>query len=190
MEKQFKSSFFFAQQEFCARSTGQNKQTNKQIKEQKKTKKKHRCTARAWCAVLYALFQYPHSKGEKNLWAARILCEALYVHRKKKTRKKKKTFAQHAYFARSCMSCTSTSTPGSPALISSRGPAPALDAVCVYAQVSKETYYTGKRDLLHRQKRPTTQAKETYYTGKRDLLSRPDILEKSRASIGCDKDSF
>jgi hypothetical protein len=40
VEKQFKSSFFFAQQEFCARSTGQNKQTNKQIKEQKKTKKK------------------------------------------------------------------------------------------------------------------------------------------------------
>jgi hypothetical protein len=28
----------------------------------------------------------------------------------------------------------------------------------------KETYYRGKRDLLQRQKRPTTEAKETYYT--------------------------
>jgi hypothetical protein len=34
----------------------------------------------------------------------------------------------------------------------------------------KETYYRGKRDLLQRQKRPTTEAKETYYRGKRDLL--------------------
>jgi hypothetical protein len=35
---------------------------------------------------------------------------------------------------------------------------------------AKETYYRGKRDLLQRQKRPTTEAKETYYRGKRDLL--------------------
>ena len=39
-------------------------------------------------------------------------------------------------------------------------------SVCVC--VAKETYYTGKRDLLYRQKRPTIQAKETYYRGKGD----------------------
>jgi len=52
-------------------------------------------------------------------------------------------------------------------------------SVCVC--VAKETYYTGKRDLLYRQKRPTIQAKETYYTGKRDLLyrqKRPTIQAK------------
>ena len=32
------------------------------------------------------------------------------------------------------------------------------------------TYYIAKRDLLHRQKRPTTKPKETYYKAKRDLL--------------------
>jgi len=49
--------------------------------------------------------------------------------------------------------------------------------------VSKETYYSVKRDLLHAsvaygslraikqcQKRPTTVSKETYYSVKRDLL--------------------
>ena len=37
------------------------------------------------------------------------------------------------------------------------------------AKASQETYYRGKRDLLQRQKRPTTEAKETYYRGKSDL---------------------
>jgi hypothetical protein len=32
----------------------------------------------------------------------------------------------------------------------------------------KETYCRGKRDLLYRQKRPTTEVKETYYRGKTD----------------------
>ena len=36
--------------------------------------------------------------------------------------------------------------------------------------VSKETYYSVKRDLLQCQKRPTTMSKETYYSVKRDLL--------------------
>jgi hypothetical protein len=36
--------------------------------------------------------------------------------------------------------------------------------------VSKETYYSVKRDLLQCQKRPTTVSKETYYSIKRDLL--------------------
>ena len=36
--------------------------------------------------------------------------------------------------------------------------------------MSKETYYSVKRDLLQRQKRPTTVSKETYYSVKRDLL--------------------
>ena len=36
-------------------------------------------------------------------------------------------------------------------------------------------YYRGKRDLLQRQKRPTTEAKETYYRDKRDLLQRQKI---------------
>ena len=36
--------------------------------------------------------------------------------------------------------------------------------------VSKETYYSVKRDLLQCKKRPTTVSKETYYSVKRDLL--------------------
>jgi len=44
--------------------------------------------------------------------------------------------------------------------------------------VSKETYYSVKRDLLHCQKRPTTVSKETYYSVKRDLLKRPTIVSK------------
>jgi hypothetical protein len=47
--------------------------------------------------------------------------------------------------------------------------------------VSKETYYSVKRDLLHCQKRPTTVSKETYYSVKRDLLhcqKRPTTLSK------------
>jgi len=36
--------------------------------------------------------------------------------------------------------------------------------------VSKETYYSVKRDLLQCQKRPTKVSKETYYSVKRDLL--------------------
>jgi len=36
--------------------------------------------------------------------------------------------------------------------------------------VSKETYYSVKRDLLQCQKRPSTVSKETYYSVKRDLL--------------------
>ena len=39
--------------------------------------------------------------------------------------------------------------------------------------VSKETYYSVKRDLLQCQKRPTTVSKETYYSVKRDLLQCP-----------------
>jgi hypothetical protein len=35
--------------------------------------------------------------------------------------------------------------------------------------VSKETYYSVKRDLLQCQKRPATVSKETYYSVKRDL---------------------
>jgi len=38
--------------------------------------------------------------------------------------------------------------------------------------VSKETYYSVKRDLLQCQKRPTTVSKETYYSVKRDLQYR------------------
>jgi len=37
-------------------------------------------------------------------------------------------------------------------------------------RVSKDTYYSVKRDLLQCQKRPTTVSKETYYSVKRDLL--------------------
>ncbi len=36
--------------------------------------------------------------------------------------------------------------------------------------LSKETYYSVKRDPLQCQKRPTTVSKETYYSVKRDLL--------------------
>jgi hypothetical protein len=35
--------------------------------------------------------------------------------------------------------------------------------------VSKETYYSVKRDLLQCQKRPTTVSKETYYSVKREV---------------------
>jgi len=47
--------------------------------------------------------------------------------------------------------------------------------------VSKETYYSVKRDLLQCQKRPTTVSKETYYSVKRDLLQcqkRPSMLHR------------
>ena len=37
--------------------------------------------------------------------------------------------------------------------------------------MSKETYYSVKRDLLQCQRRPTTVSKETYYSVKRDLLA-------------------
>ena len=36
--------------------------------------------------------------------------------------------------------------------------------------MSKETYYSVKRDLVQCQKRPSTVSKETYYSVKRDLL--------------------
>ena len=39
--------------------------------------------------------------------------------------------------------------------------------------VSKETYYSVKRDLLQCQKRPTIVSKETYYSVKRDLCVLP-----------------
>jgi len=42
----------------------------------------------------------------------------------------------------------------------------------VKRDLSKETYYSVKRDLLQCQKRPTTVSKETYY--KRDLLAAFD----------------
>jgi len=47
--------------------------------------------------------------------------------------------------------------------------------------VSKETYYSVKRDLYQCQKRPTTVSKETYYSVKRDLLQcqkRPTTVSK------------
>ena len=47
--------------------------------------------------------------------------------------------------------------------------------------LSKETYYSVKRDLLHCQKRPTAVSKETYYSVKRDLLQcqkRPTTVSK------------
>jgi hypothetical protein len=47
--------------------------------------------------------------------------------------------------------------------------------------VSKETYYSVKRDLLQCQKRPTTVSKETCYSVKRDLLQcqkRPTTVSK------------
>jgi len=37
---------------------------------------------------------------------------------------------------------------------------------------AKETYYRSKRDLLQKQKRHTTEAKETHYRSKRDLLQK------------------
>jgi len=49
--------------------------------------------------------------------------------------------------------------------------------------VSKETYYSVKRDLIQCQKRPTTVSKETYYSVKRDLLQcqkRPTTVSKRR----------
>ena len=39
--------------------------------------------------------------------------------------------------------------------------------------MSKETYYSVKRDLLQCQKRPITVSKETYYSVKRDLRIEP-----------------
>jgi hypothetical protein len=45
--------------------------------------------------------------------------------------------------------------------------------------MSKETYYSVKRDLLQCQKRPTSMSKETYYSVKRHLLQcqkRPTTL--------------
>jgi len=44
--------------------------------------------------------------------------------------------------------------------------------------VSKETYYSVKRDLLQCQKRPTTVSKETCYSVKRDLLQK-EMVEVS-----------
>jgi len=37
--------------------------------------------------------------------------------------------------------------------------------------VSKETYYSVKRDLLQCQKRPTTVSKETYYSVKKETCA-------------------
>ena len=47
--------------------------------------------------------------------------------------------------------------------------------------MSKETYFSFKRDLLQCQKRPTTVSKETYFSVKRDLLQsqkRPITVSK------------
>ncbi len=41
---------------------------------------------------------------------------------------------------------------------------PVCVPMCVPVLVSKETYYSVKRDLLQCQKRPTTVSKETYYS--------------------------
>jgi ribosomal protein S27AE len=49
------------------------------------------------------------------------------------------------------------------------------------AKLSKETYYSVKRDLVQCQKRPITVSKETYYSVKRDLLQcqkRPITVSK------------
>ena len=46
-------------------------------------------------------------------------------------------------------------------------------------KVSKETYYSVKRDILQCQKRPITVSKETYYRVKRDLLQcQKSILKR------------
>ena len=45
-----------------------------------------------------------------------------------------------------------------------------LLVIALLYYVSKETYYSVKRDLLQCQKRPATVSKETYYSVKRDLL--------------------
>jgi len=47
--------------------------------------------------------------------------------------------------------------------------------------MSKEPYYSVKRDLLQCQKRPTTVSKETYYSVKRDLRCAPDINSQKSA---------
>jgi len=46
--------------------------------------------------------------------------------------------------------------------------------------VSKETYYSVKRDLLQCQKRPTTVSKETYYSVKRDLLQCQKVHRRNQ----------
>ena len=49
--------------------------------------------------------------------------------------------------------------------------------------MSKETYYSVKRDLLRWKKRPTTVSKETYYGVKRDLVKR-DLLQCQKRKEG------
>ena len=43
--------------------------------------------------------------------------------------------------------------------------------------------YRDKRDLLQRQKRPTTETKETYYRDKRDLLHSKMLRPAALGSI-------
>jgi len=59
----------------------------------------------------------------------------------------------------------------------------------ITSTVSKETYYSVKRDLLQCQKRPTTVSKETYYSVKRDLLQR-DILQCQKRPTTVSKETY
>ena len=52
--------------------------------------------------------------------------------------------------------------------------------------MSKETYYSVKRDLLQCQKRPATVSKETCYSVKRDLLAcMGHVLQKCVSLLFC-----
>jgi hypothetical protein len=55
-------------------------------------------------------------------------------------------------------------------------------------RVSKETYYSVKRDLLQCQKRPTTVSKETYYRAcRRSLLKATNQKSVKRDLLQCQK---
>ena len=71
------------------------------------------------------------------------------------------------------------------ALVKSKCPARKLAAgFCSSVSVSHAPYYRGKRDLLQRRKRPTTEANETY--DYKDTCSRP--LERSHTPISLSLD--
>jgi len=50
---------------------------------------------------------------------------------------------------------------------------------------SEKVLCRGKRDLLQRQKRPTTEAKETYYSGKRDLHYYREETHRGMMRMSC-----
>jgi len=58
--------------------------------------------------------------------------------------------------------------------------------------VSKETYYSVKRDLLQCQKRPTTVSKATYYSVKRDLLQcvKRDLQQCQKRPTTVSKETY